>query len=745
MDAISERAAVVVVTKKSKKMKGRESAGGDGYLQVGDEGNKVNKTESLSNNTSSSKAVAHLVSCGDMNKDSNERKKQKDKSRKEKKEKNISGSDREDQVSDHQKEKNKKKNQMLREESACNVLEASNKAVHEGSEHIGFAERQTRKKKKITEKDRNNMNDENNTDTKADGLVGRDLKQVKERKEQAQEEGQLKKQKKKNKMMEPQRKEKSDIMLVKECEGKAREEDKVKKKTKKNKELKRNELGYAGEDQSFGRGGSVENQVDDVVMESVQPAPYSKRNKKKEEDLGAELLHDCGMHSFSGQENRGSSGSKKRKEKSGTCIAGDTNVTASVSTEWDCAAGDDEVALKVPSDKDKKTKKKKDKRESFSPNNEESSPSGGCKSKKEKSTLSNTERDSNAGSSKTNKRKKVTETSEKSTSSKKSKKVRFSGQDEVFSVPCDSSQGEKEQDGAGNGNRSRDGLIRGKRFSKEEDELVKKAVLDYIEAHQLGEEGIHMVMKCKAYPELKECWKEIGEALPWRPYTSVYYRAHILFERGEHRKWSEEELEFVRKFHEKHGANWKQLADELGKHRFHVKDTWRRIKLPNRKRGHWSQEEYQNLFDLVNMDLSMKAFQEKKSKHGMLRDNISWEAISEKLSTRSTPLCCYKWYYQLTSPLVAEGKWSDVDDYRLLIALVDLDAACEEDVDWDNLLEHRSGEICRKRWNQMVLHIGQHGIKPFNEQLEILSKRYCPDLLEAREAYANQPYVDALD
>ncbi|KAI8535760.1 hypothetical protein RHMOL_Rhmol10G0198800 [Rhododendron molle] len=146
---------------------------------------------------------------------------------------------------------------------------------------------------------------------------------------------------------------------------------------------------------------------------------------------------------------------------------------------------------------------------------------------------------------------------------------------------------------------------------------------------------------------------------------------------------------------------WKELADLLNKHRIHLKDTWRRIKFPNLKKGHWSQDEYQGLFDLVNTDLQLRAFEEKKSKDGMLRDNISWTAISDKLSTRTDAVCCSKWYNQLTSPMVAEGIWADTDDFRMLDALFSLD--------WDNLLEHRSGDICRRRWNQMpcVLLLGK--------------------------------------
>ncbi|CAK7350716.1 unnamed protein product [Dovyalis caffra] len=322
--------------------------------------------------------------------------------------------------------------------------------------------------------------------------------------------------------------------------------------------------------------------------------------------------------------------------------------------------------------------------------------------------------------------------SEKSSSKVTSKRVSFGEDVEVFP----SSDEPSDEKAVG-----KDGLVRGKRFSPEEDEMVKEAVLNYINVHDLGAEGLNMVLNCKKHPAITHCWKEIGAALPWRPYKSVYYRAHILFERGQNSSWTPEEYELIRKFHEKHGADWKTLAEAMGKHRFHVKDTWRRIKLINMKKGKWSQDEYQSLFDLVNLDLRLKAFEERKTKHGMLRDNISWTAISEKLETRTDALCCQKWYDQLTSPMVAEGKWLDTDDYRLLMELYDLDACCMEDVEWDNLLEHRSGDLCRKRWNQMIKHLGDHRNSSFADQVDVLTKRYCPDVLEAREAYNSKPAV----
>lgn len=314
---------------------------------------------------------------------------------------------------------------------------------------------------------------------------------------------------------------------------------------------------------------------------------------------------------------------------------------------------------------------------------------------------------------------------------RKPKRVSFAENVEVF-PPLD---GPSEEDNSKDGN-----LVRGKKFSEEEDELVKQAVYKYIEAHDLGEDGLQMVLNCGRHREARKCWKEIGAYLPWRPHESIYHRAHLLFERGENRTWTPEECELVRKFHEQHGSDWRKLADALGRHRFHVKDTWRRIKLPYKK-GPWSQDEYQRLFDLVNMDLRLKVNEERKSKHGMLLDNIAWGAISDSLGSRNHAVCCEKWYKQLTSSMVAEGSWADTDDYRLLIALVELDACSMEDVDWDKLIENKSGDLCRKRWNQMVKHIGNHWSKSFPEQVEILSERYCPDMLEPREIYANKPKV----
>ncbi|CAN6831433.1 unnamed protein product, partial [Brassica oleracea] len=372
-------------------------------------------------------------------------------------------------------------------------------------------------------------------------------------------------------------------------------------------------------------------------------------------------------------------------------------------------------STKVP----KKKRKKKQIEASEAEGNDLNSPEIAKKKSKKKKKKKNQSEDPEAEQNNVKKQKGSKSDEILTTPSPKSaKKVNFSDQVEVFPAESEESDEVEEEEEE----EEKVDLVRGKRFTEEEDELIKKSVLEYVDNHALGDEGINMVMNCKAHKQVRGCWKEIATALPWRPYTGVYYRAHTLFEEGSKGVWTKEDLELVVQHQKKRGNDWRTLADAMGKHRNHVKDAWRRIRLASKKRGHWSMEEYQSLFDLVNKDLRIKVFKEKHSKHGMLRDNIPWMAISDELGTRDHAVCCLKWYDQLTSPMVAKGIWANVDDYRLLDELTNLDAACVDDVDWDNILDNRDGDVCRSRWNQMVNHIGIPGSKTFAEQVEILSQ-----------------------
>lgn len=43
---------------------------------------------------------------------------------------------------------------------------------------------------------------------------------------------------------------------------------------------------------------------------------------------------------------------------------------------------------------------------------------------------------------------------------------------------------------------------------------------------------------------------------------------------------------------------------------------------------------------------------------------------------------------------------ANVDVYRVLDELTNLDAACVDDLDWDDLFDNQDRDACRIRWNQ---------------------------------------------
>eukprot|EP01018_Ginkgo_biloba_P025731 Gb_06266 [translate_table: standard] len=318
---------------------------------------------------------------------------------------------------------------------------------------------------------------------------------------------------------------------------------------------------------------------------------------------------------------------------------------------------------------------------------------------------------------------------------KKQKRVTFSDQVQVFSAGD-----KKEQDIRVDTSKvtpfvqnvGKDKLVWGKRFQREEDEAIKDAIDRYIKEHGLDkEDGLHKILNCGKFPEVRNCWREIGARLHWRPLQSVYIRAHILYERASIRGWTEDELNLLKRLQATHGNKWKKISMVLGKSRYHVKDAWRRIKRGVMNKGHWSQDEYQKLFDLVNYNLLVKeSLKEEKTSNRVLRDNISWEAIADEMATRDHVFCCKKWYYNLASSMVQTGEWENGDDHSLLERLLETNASDEEEVDWNDLLEQRSGETCLKRWKQMVKHLGEYRSIPFLEQLDLLVKRYAPHLIE---------------
>nr|GEW18366.1 RNA polymerase I termination factor [Tanacetum cinerariifolium] len=102
-------------------------------------------------------------------------------------------------------------------------------------------------------------------------------------------------------------------------------------------------------------------------------------------------------------------------------------------------------------------------------------------------------------------------------------------------------------------------LIRGKRFTPEEDKILKDAVNNYITDNNLAEDGLMTVINCSSRRMKKKCWQQIGKCIPYRPDSAVYFRAHILFERTESCGFTPKEIETLKELHEKYDNKWKKM------------------------------------------------------------------------------------------------------------------------------------------------------------------------------------------
>lgn len=310
--------------------------------------------------------------------------------------------------------------------------------------------------------------------------------------------------------------------------------------------------------------------------------------------------------------------------------------------------------------------------------------------------------------------------------------VSYADQEEVSDV-----LNESDQSGNNESSKDEDEEIWGQRFTPEEDEILKEAVWTYIKSKGWDEHsGLEKVLNSNKHRDARNCWAEIKMCLPQRPRQAIRFRAHVLLESGGHLgKWSKEEEDFLKRLQSERGHKWREFSVILNRQRNAIKEKWRSLKRcgKSEKNGGWTQDELQKLFKMVHESLRMNRLlatkKEKLDRH-ILRDNIAWEKIADTIGTHNHGPCCSKWYYNLQSSLVADGLWANQDDFLLLESLLESGASAEEEVEWDNLLEHRSGQICLTRWKQMVKHLGENRTRQFLDKLDILARRYAPELLE---------------
>ncbi|GAQ91283.1 hypothetical protein KFL_007580010, partial [Klebsormidium nitens] len=250
-------------------------------------------------------------------------------------------------------------------------------------------------------------------------------------------------------------------------------------------------------------------------------------------------------------------------------------------------------------------------------------------------------------------------------------------------------------------------------FSKEEDEIIRAAVAEYIEERNLGEDGIEKLLNTRKHKEVQGAWLEIARCLPERSVKRVHARACRLLHGGNYKgRWSREEEERLQTLHAQLGPKWVQIGSMMGRLPDACKDKWRIIGVTDKKKGQWSPKESEQLSRLVQESLSQKRIRtsvERVVDGRQVRDDIDWTAISARMGVRTANQCLRHWYDVLAPGMVRTGtgveEWGGEDDQLMLQRIVESGATSEPEVEWASLLPHRDGTACRKRWRMMIKHL----------------------------------------
>ena len=226
----------------------------------------------------------------------------------------------------------------------------------------------------------------------------------------------------------------------------------------------------------------------------------------------------------------------------------------------------------------------------------------------------------------------------------------------------------------------------------------------------------------------RKAFLEIAKDFPTRNPKQIYGFATRYYDPNNHKgKWSEEEKEQLADLVELKGEKWKEIGEILERAGASCRDKWRSMK-NKYQRGDWTPEELSQLKQLVNEQLAARGAAPGRgpgegNEHLPVRDNINWKAISLKLKTRSENTCCQKWYL-IAPDSVATGEWGEGDDLVMVGALRRARAASEANVDWASLVRGRTLSQIKRRFKDLRQAIPKYHTLSFAEVVEKLNEKH---------------------
>ena len=187
----------------------------------------------------------------------------------------------------------------------------------------------------------------------------------------------------------------------------------------------------------------------------------------------------------------------------------------------------------------------------------------------------------------------------------------------------------------------------GGKFTKEESELVRQAVLEFCAAKQISVD--RLCSECEHKAELKGSWNEISRALPHRSVQSVYRHGLRLLHPFKRGAWTEEEIHKLIELVTRLGKKWVACQKALNRSADSCRDKYREMSDLYVK-GRWKEHETIQLIKLVKQHLRVDPSMHIVEVGKMVEAEnivIPWSTISTKMGNRSR-LSCFKKFQKMT-------------------------------------------------------------------------------------------------
>ena len=268
------------------------------------------------------------------------------------------------------------------------------------------------------------------------------------------------------------------------------------------------------------------------------------------------------------------------------------------------------------------------------------------------------------------------------------------------------------------------------RYSKKEDEILKRTIAEYSERHGLTHEHIAEFMSKqrgeKRDPRTDEFWSELHRALPHRMLYSIYHHSRRIFHPLNYvGQWTADEDELLLRLVSEHGHRWELIGRQLGRLGQNCKDHYREIR-ENFARGPWTPAEEDRL-RMAMIDMYPE---------GVPYTHINWNEVAKKVPTRSVRQCRIKWYFGMSNKRTDTSRWKYEDDLELIQRVYRSGAKDVTEIRWDAIPDEgfpRNPALCHRHFWMLMKRLPNYEKMEFEELLERLMSD-CRHILESGQS-----------